>query len=145
MSDNDSVFSEKSQDLNDRGDVQQLPSKYLYICSKCGYGTNKAGSMLGHAVRLRPCNVQLDENYILERARKIYNKLLDEIIKEIEDIKNIEDIDVLIKLHDKLLKNMRTLKNYSRAVKDFNINDYDELHESIISNIKKQKIKLFQI
>jgi hypothetical protein len=103
MSDNDSVFSEKSQDLNDRGDLQQLPRKYLYICSKCGYGTNKAGSMLGHAVRLRPCNVQLDENYILERARKIYDKLLDEII------------------------------------------DYDELHESIISDIKKQKIKLFQI
>ena len=142
MSDTESIFSE-TQDHE--VEVIQQPKKYLYVCSKCGYGTNRAGRMLGHAVRLRPCNIQLAENYELERARKIYDKLLDEIIKEIENIKDIEDIDVLIKLHDKLMKNMKTLKNYSRAVTDFNIDDYNELNESILLDIKKQKLKLFNV
>jgi len=116
--------------------------RFLYKCSKCAYKTNRLDCMRVHVTRLIKCDEVRDENWVLEKSLKDYDILLERIINTIENIKSENDIENLILISEDLNRKIRTIKQLSKFINDFDMNDIDDLSLTISKELKKRKAEL---
>jgi hypothetical protein len=124
-----------------RGDTQP-PKKMLYHCSKCPYQTDKKHHMFRHATRKFSCDIVRDDKWVLEDAQRSYDKILETVFRQLEQLDDINDIDKLLLTYKSLQDKMKSLKNLSAAIPNFDSKDYDELIITIKSAIAKRSSEL---
>jgi hypothetical protein len=95
-----------------------------------------------HVTRLIKCDEVRDENWVLEKSLKDYDILLERIINTIENIKSENDIENLILISEDLNRKIRTIKQLSKFINDFDMNDIDDLSLTISKELKKRKAEL---
>ena len=124
------------------GVYTQPPKKLLYHCSKCSYQTDKKHHMLRHATRKVRCDEVRDDNWVIQDAQKSYDRILETVFREVEQIDNIDEIDKLLLTYKALQDKLKSLKNLSVAIPNFDSKDYDELIITIKSAIAKRSSEL---
>ena len=120
----------------------QPPKKLLYHCSKCSYQTDKKHHMLRHATRKVRCDTVRDDNWVLQDAQKSYDTILETVFQRLEQVDNMNDIDKLLLTYKALQDKLKSLKNLSVAIPNFDSKDYDELIITIKSAIAKRSSEL---
>ena len=116
--------------------------RFLYHCSKCTYKTNRLDSMRTHILRRIKCDEIRNEDWVLEKSLKDYDILLEKIISIIESIKSEDDIESLISINEDLNRKLRALREFSKFISDFDMNDIDELKMTISNELNKRKTEL---
>jgi hypothetical protein len=98
--------------------------------------------MRTHILRRIKCNEIRNEDWVLEKSLKDYDILLEKIISIIESIKSEDDIESLISINEDLNRKLRALREFSKFISDFDMNDIDELKMTISNELNKRKTEL---
>ena len=120
----------------------ELFTRYLYQCSKCAYKTNTLNSVQAHVSRRRPCDAIRDDTWIKEQSLRAYDRLLEQTITRIEDIKDAGDIDELVIISEDLARKTKRLNQSAKFIPDYDVSVIDELRSSIKQELRKRKAEI---